>query len=164
MKRGFTLIELLLYVGIVAIMIGVIAATLNSLLEARVKNQTRAEVEQQGAQVMELMLQTARNATAINSPAAGSSSATLSLKQASSAADPTVFDLASGALRITEGTSEPLAITNDQVTVSSLTIENLSPPSTHGTVRITLLLNHINPSNRTEYNISEKFYGSATLH
>src|SRR3989338_405637 len=100
---GFTLVELLLYVSITAIILLATSGFLFMLLEARIKNQTIAEVEQQGLQVMQLITQTARNAEAVTSPAVGTSASSLTLDVVTVVSDPTVFDLASGVIRITEG-------------------------------------------------------------
>ncbi len=160
---GFTLVELLLYVSITAIILLATSGFLFMLLEARIKNQTIAEVEQQGLQVMQLITQTARNAEAVTSPAVGTSASSLTLDVVTVVSDPTVFDLASGVIRITEGAGSAVALTNSRVTASALTFQNLSRPSTPGTVRISFTLTHVNPTGRNEYNFSKTFYASATL-
>lgn len=67
-QKGFTLIELLLYVSIVGAIIFSIAGFLSLSMQSRVKNQTIAEVEQQGVQIMQSLTQTIRNASAISIP------------------------------------------------------------------------------------------------
>jgi len=162
-SNGFTLIELLLYVSIASVMMLVISIFLSTMLESRVKNQTIAEVEQQGSQVMQVIMQTARNAEAITSPAVGASASALTLDVVTVANDPTVFNLLSGAIRITEGAGSAVPLTNSRVTASALTFQNLSRASTPGTIRITFTLSHVNTSGRNEYNYSKTFYGSASL-
>src|SRR3990167_11517142 len=78
-NSGFTLIELLLYVAISSVMLLITSLFLQTLLQSRIKNQTIAEVEQQGLAVMQLITQAARNADSINSPATGASAVSLSL-------------------------------------------------------------------------------------
>lgn len=163
MKKGFTLVELLLYLGLSAIMILVIATFFQTMLSARAQNQVIAEVEQQGAQVIQRITQTIRNADNITSPAIGASAASLTLDMAPVGVDPTVFDLSSGVARVTEGAGSPVALTNTRVTVSGLTFQNLSRASTPGTVRVIFILTHVNPSSRQEYNYARTFYGSASL-
>jgi len=162
-QKGFTLIELLLYVSIVGAVILSISVFLSLLMQSRVKNQTIAEVEQQGIQVMQIITQTGRNAEAITSPAIGSSSVSLTLDVVTVAKDPTVFDLSGNAIRIKEGTGSAIALTNSRVTASNLTFKNLSRTGTPGTVRIQFTLTHINPSGRNEYDFSKTFYETATL-
>ncbi|MBI5222371.1 MAG: prepilin-type N-terminal cleavage/methylation domain-containing protein [Candidatus Magasanikbacteria bacterium] len=163
MKKGFTLVELLLYASITSVMLLVISVFLSTLLESRVKNQTIAEVEQQGTQVMQLITQTARNAEAITSPATGASASSLTLDVVTVASDPTIFDLSGGVIRIKEGAGTATALTNSRVTASALTFQNLSRTSTPGTIRIMFTLTYVNSSGRNEYTYAKTFYGSASL-
>ncbi len=160
---GFTLIELLLYISIASIIVFTTASLLRFTLESRVKNQTIAEVEQEGSQVMQLITQTTRNATAINSPTIGNSATSLSVTVVSGASSPTVFDLSTGAVRIKEGASATVNLTSSKVTVSNLNFQNLSIASTPNTIRVSFTLTYTNPSGRFEYSFSKKFYGSAGL-
>lgn len=162
-NRGFTLIELLLYVSIVGVLVLALSAFLFVLLEARVKNQTIAEVEQQGVAAMQIITQTARNTEAITAPIVGASGSSLTLDVITVASDPTVFDLSSGALRITEGAGSAVALTNSRIVASALTFQNLSRASTPGTVRIQFTLTAANPSGRQEYTFAKTFTSSATL-
>lgn len=160
---GFTLIELLLYVSITAVLLLSVSLFLFLLLESRVKNQTIAEVEQQGLQAMQIITQTARNAEAITSPAQGASASSITLDVITASSDPTIFDLFGSALRITEGAGSAVAFTNSRITASGLTFQNLSRTGTPGTVRIQFTLTHMNPEGRNEYNFTKTFIGSATL-
>ncbi|MDD5626512.1 MAG: type II secretion system protein [Patescibacteria group bacterium] len=162
-QRGFTLIELLLYVAVASAILLAISVFLSILLQSRIKNQTIAEVEQQGLQVMQLVTQTARNAEAITSPAQGASASSLTLDVISAASDPTIFDLASGAIRVKEGAGSATALTNSRVTASALTFQNLSRTDTPGTVRVQFTLAHTNPEGRNEYSFTKTFIGSASL-
>jgi len=141
-NKGFTLIELLLYVSIVGAMILSVSSFLPLLMESRVKNQTIAEVEQQGIQVMQIVTQAGRNANSIDFT--------------------TSFDLSQGVIIMNDG-SGPVALTNSRVVASNLAFQNLSRTDTPGTIRIQFTLTHINPSERNEYDFSKTFYGSATL-
>lgn len=161
--KGFTLIELLLYVAISSSILLVISTFLPTLLESRVKNQTIAEVEQQGIQVMQIITQTIRNADKIDSPTVGASASSLSLNTYVSNLNPTIFDLAAGVIQVSEGVVSPIALTNTRVTASALTFQNLSRVSTPGTLRISFTLTHVNSSGRNEYNFSKTFSSSATL-
>lgn len=162
-RSGFTLIELLLYMAISGVILLIISLFLQTLLESRIKNQTIAEVEQQGLQVMQLITQTVRNADTINSPVTGASAATFSINTYTAGNNPTVFDLSSGVIRIKEGAGAVVSLTNSRITVSALNFQNLSRASTPGTIRISFTLTHNNPAGRNEYNFSKTFYGSASL-
>ncbi len=161
--KGFTLIELLLYIAVSSAMLLVISVFLSILLESRVKNQTIAEVEQQGVQVMQIITQTLRNGATINSPGTGSGDVSLSVDTYTSSNNPTVFDISGGVIRIKEGGGAVIPLTNARITASALTFQNLSRASTPGTVRIQFSLTQINQSGRNEYNFTKTFIGSATL-
>jgi len=163
-KSGFTLIEFLLYFSIAAITIFVISIFLTTLLQFRTKNQTIAEVEQEGIQVMQIVTQTARNAKAINSPTSGNSAPSISLNMADTNKNPTLFDLFSDVIRITEGANQPIPLTSSgRIIASNLTFQNLSRPGTKGTIRIQFTLTYINNSSRNEFEYSKTFLGSATI-
>lgn len=162
-ELGFTLIELLLYIAIASIIVFTTASMLRFTLESRVKNQTIAEVEQEGIQVMQLITQTTRNATAINFPAIGNSGASLSLTVVDGASSPTVFDLSSGAVRIKEGANATTNLTSSKVTVSNLNFQNLSRANTPNIIRVSFTITYTNSSGRNEYDFTKTFYGSAGL-
>lgn len=162
-QSGFTLIELLLYVGIVGAMILTVAAILPVFMQSRIKNQTISEVEQQGTSVMQIITQTVRNAQTVTAPTIGNSASSATLDVVTAGADPTIFDLSGGALRITEGAGSPVALTNLHVTVSGLTFQNLSRTSTPGNLRIQFTITGVNPAGRNEYDFSKTFYGNASL-
>lgn len=162
-NKGFTLIELLLYLAIISLILLPISSFLSSFFEARVKNQTIMEVEEQGVSVMNIITQTIRNAEAINTPPVGSSAPSLSLNVVDAGLDPTLFDLSGSTLRVTEGAGSPVALTNTRVLASGLTFQNLSRPGTPGVIRIQFTLSRVNPEARYEYNFTKTFYGSATI-
>ena len=100
---GFTLVELLLYVAVSSIILFVLSGFLMIMLQARVKNQTISEVEQQGAVVMKQIMQTVQNATSIVSPSAGATSSALTLDVLDGFKTPTVFSSLGGSLQMSEG-------------------------------------------------------------
>lgn len=160
---GFTLLELLLYVSIAGIILGGVSVFLASLVQARIKNQTIAEVDQQGEQVLRLMTQTVRNADTINSPAQGGVGASLSVNTYTGALNPTVFDISGGFMRITEGAAAPIQLTNARVTVSNMSIQNLTRTGTPGSVRFMFTVSGVNTGGRQEYSYQKTFLGSASL-
>lgn len=161
--EGFTLIELLLHTSLLGIILLSVSILYSTLLTSRVKNQTIAEVDQQGTQIMQIVTRTIRNAEDVNSPSQGTSSSLLSVNVVDLAKDPTVFDIASGVFRITEGAGLSVALTNSNVTLSNVTFQNLTRTGTFGTVRIQFTITHINPEGRNEYDYNKTFYDTATL-
>src|SRR5688572_14415952 len=90
-QAGYTLIELLLYITILGSLLGGISMYFVSSTTARVKSQTIAEVDRQGALAMETILQTIRNADSITSPTAGNTGTSLTLAVPTGALSPTIF-------------------------------------------------------------------------
>lgn len=162
-QKGFTLVELMLYVAISASLLLAISLYVTFVLQSRIKNQTVAEVEQQGIHVMDMMTQAVRNGESITAPAQGNSGGSLVMDVISSSNDPTVFDVSSGVLQIKEGISSTIPLTNSRVSVSGLSVYNISHPSTPGAVRIQFTVSHINPSGRPEYDYAKTFYATAAL-
>jgi len=90
---GYTLIELLLYITIIGVLLIATSVYTGEILNARVKTESVSEVEQQGMFAMDYISQTVRNANGINAPAAGASSASLTLHVPTTSVDPTEFNL-----------------------------------------------------------------------
>lgn len=160
---GFTLLELLLYVSLVSIILLIISMFVSALLQSRVKNQTIAEVEQQGLFVMQTMTQTTRNALTVTAPATGTSAAAATLTVLDGTKSPTIFDLSGGVVRITEGAGTAVPVTSSRLTASALMFQNFSASGTPGTMRIQFTLTAVNPSGRSEFSYAKTFVGSATL-
>lgn len=162
-QKGFTLVELLLYIAISSVVLLSTSLFLSLLLGSNIKNQTIAEVEQQGMQTMSMIAQTIRNSENITSPTVGSSDTSLTLDVINVSNDPTVFDISSGSIQITEGAGSAVPLTNERVTASNISFENLSYTGTNGTIQIEFTLTYINSSGRNEYDFSKTFTSSASL-
>ncbi|MEI8103722.1 MAG: prepilin-type N-terminal cleavage/methylation domain-containing protein [Candidatus Moraniibacteriota bacterium] len=162
-KSGFTILELLLYVSIASIMFVAITVFIATLLESRVKNQTIAEVEQQGLFAAQMMTRIIRNADTLSTPTIGTTGTSATLTVIDGAKSPTVFDLSGGVIRIKEGAGSATALTNSRVTVSGLSFQNLSRAGTQGTLRIQYTVTSNNPSGRFEYQFQKTFITTATL-
>jgi Tfp pilus assembly protein PilW len=160
---GFTLVELLLYVAISGTVLLAAPVFLSSLFESRIKNQTMAEIDGQGLQIMQMITQTIRNASAINVPAISANATSLSLNTPISGNNPTVFDAGNGAIRIKEGAGAAIPLTNSRVIVSGLIFSNLSRAGTKGTIRIQFTLSSVNTTGRYENTYAKNFTGSATV-
>lgn len=157
-KKAFTLIELMLYISILAVILGAIGSLFWLSLQARVKNQTISEVEQQGEQVMDVILQTVRNADTIVSPTPGNSQATLTVQKSGVS---TVFALDTGKMTIVEGATAPVLLSTPKVEISDLTFTNMAEAGTNGIIRVQFTIQYTTTSTRSEYSYSKIFYGSA---
>jgi Tfp pilus assembly protein FimT len=163
-SKGFTLVEMLLYVSLCAVFLLALSNLLSFLLESRIRSQTVSEVNQQGFQIMTLITGTIRNGRSVQTPVMGATSSSLSVTVTNSLNSPTVFDVSSGTLRITEGSNSPIPLTNGRVTVSSPVFQNVSSASsTEKIVKISFTISSVNQSGKNEYSFSRVFDGSATL-
>jgi type II secretory pathway pseudopilin PulG len=115
-QAGYTLIELLLYVVLVGALLTSVTYFFGTVVDARVKNQTILEVNDQGMAIMDSMTQTIRNATSVTSPTIGTSAASLTLAVPTGVLSPTVFSSTGGASTIlgynTAGTSTDTSDSN----------------------------------------------------
>ena len=163
-QKGFTLVEMILYVAICSLFLLTLSTFLSYLLQARVRSQAIAEVNQQGTQVMYMMTETIRNGRTINTPSIGATSTTLSVTTGVPLLDPTVFSVGTGTVYITEGSRAAVALTNSRVIVSNFVLSNISSASsTDRIVRISFTLDYKTQSSKTEYSLTKGFTGSATL-
>lgn len=162
-QGGFTLIELLLYVAIVGSLLTSITFFFGMVVESRVKNQTIAEVNDQGVAAIDYISQTIRNATSITAPAAAGSGSSLTLVVPTGSLSPTVFNLNGTTLQVTEGTGSAVALTGANVQVTGLTFKNLTRSGTGGQVQVSFTLSRVNPSNRNEYDYQKTFMTSAEV-
>lgn len=162
MKNGFTLIELLLYVSIIGVVILGASSYLSLLQHQSVRTRVIRETEEQALSAMQAMTQVIRNATAIQSPAAGNSASSSSVSVSSPSLSPTVFSLQSGAIFMQEGTASAVPLTTNRIIISGLTFSNLSATAP-GTLRIQFTAAYNNPDGMPEYTYTKTSTASATL-
>lgn len=162
-RPGFTLVELLIYVAVFSVLVGGLATFVTSMQAARLRSQTVFEVQDQGENALRMMTQAVRNGTAITTPAVGANGATLSLTTPDGATSPTTFSLSNGVLQISEGAGGPIALTNNQVTISQLIVTNVSHPSTPGVVQIQFTVTSVKPASPGGSLYAKTYYGSAAI-
>jgi Tfp pilus assembly protein PilW len=131
--------------------------------DARLKNQTISEVNDQGTYAMGYITQTIRNATDATAPTIGASGTSLTLSVPTGSLSPTIFSLASGVLQVKEGTGAPIDLTSNDVQVTVLTVKNLSRSGTNGVIQISMTIARVNNSGRNEYDYQKTFTTSVAL-
>ncbi len=162
-QAGYTLIELLLYVAIVGVLLTATVGFFGLVADARVKNQTISEVNDQGTFAMDYLTQTIRNATSITAPALGASSSSLTLVVPTANLSPTIFNVLGATLQVQEGSGTAVALTNSKIQVTNFTVKNLSRSGTSGIVQISFTLNRVNTAGRNEYDYTQTFTTSAAI-
>jgi hypothetical protein len=160
-QDGYTLIELMLYVGIVGFLLGAAVAFFGVVGDARVKNQSVGELNDQGTFVMDYLTYALRNGTSITSPAVGGSSSQLTVVVPTGIQSPTVFSVVNGVLQMKEGAAPAVALTNSKVQVINFTVKNLTRSGTPGLAQVSVTLGRVNPTGRNEYSFERTFITSA---
>ncbi|HSX33340.1 MAG TPA: prepilin-type N-terminal cleavage/methylation domain-containing protein [Candidatus Saccharimonadales bacterium] len=160
-QRGFTLIELLLYVAIVGALLTSVITFFGVAADARVKDETIAEVNDQGTAAIDYIAQTIRNASSITSPIAGSNAASLTLN---TAAGSTLINLSGVVLQTREGVAgQTIPLTNTDMQITNLNFANLTRSGTQGMIKFTFKVAHTNPASRNEYDYQQTFASSAEV-
>jgi Tfp pilus assembly protein PilW len=162
-QTGYTLIELLLYVAIVGLLLTSVTSFFGIVADARVKNQSIAEVNDQAVSVMDYMTQTIRNASSVTAPTTGTSGSSLTLAVPTGSLNPTIFNLSGTTLQIKEGAGSTVALTSNDVQITSLTFKNLTRSGTNGVVQISFTMIRANSSGRNEYDYQKTFTNSAEV-
>ena len=163
--KGFTLVEMLLYIALSSSILLITVVFLAALLDVSVSNQVKSEINQQGAVAITVLSQTIRNAKGIVTPAPGATSSSISIATIKASTSPTIFDVATGTLRMKEGSSSPILLTSSRVIVSGLIFSNTSASSTDGgSVEFSFVLSNVSSSTRKEYQASSSFTGFAPFH
>lgn len=163
LSQGFTLIELLLYVALIGILLGAVTSFFITSVDARVRNQSTVEVNEQGNFALERIAHVIRNASAITTPATGTTSSGFTATVPTGSLSPTILSVAGGVLQLKEGSAAATAITNSNVRVTSLSVANLTRAGAPSILQITLTLARYNPANQAAYSYSRTFTTSVGL-
>lgn len=159
---GVSLIETLVYIAVVSIFMITVTSLFASISQIRNRNQVIDEVNQQGVQILQQMSQALKNTTVVNTPAIAATSTTLNLTTYTAAQNPTIFDLNTNKIRISEN-GVITVITSNRVNASNLSFRNLSSAGADGSIKISFTLSHVNPDNKGELSYSQNFYATVTV-
>jgi prepilin-type N-terminal cleavage/methylation domain-containing protein len=165
--RGFTLIEMILYIAIVSIFLGGVVQLAWNSIYGRVKAQVMEHVNYAARFVGKRMMYEIRNASAINSLSAGS----ICLASSDSTRNPTRIYVTGGTIRIGWGgggttcatTTNDVALTGTNVTVSSVFFTNLTSGTLTRHIQFIYTITSSAASGRQEYVASQSYEGSAEL-
>lgn len=163
-REGFTLIEILLYITITSMMVLAFSRFVPVILDTRAKSHTIREVDEQGTSIMENIANTTLQALSIDTPVRSTVSSTLILEMASSTINPTVFNLQEGTIYITEGSNDPVALSNTYVNISDLMFTNMSVGENDDSIKIEYSLQVEVPEQKgTLYQYEQLYRGSASI-
>lgn len=161
-KAGFTLLELLLYVAVSATVVGTVSFMSIQVLQARVRQQIIAEVNEQSNYVVHTVLDEIENAEAINSPV-NTTATSLSVNAPGASNDPTVYDLSGG--RITKTTpSGTVNLTSTRIVVTSLSFQDRAAVGQPGSITVTFTATYNGgTASIANYGYSQNFDGTTTV-
>lgn len=154
--RGFTIIEFIIYLAIVATTLVSATYFAFEFISTQRKSEAIQEVNRNLRLAITRLGIEMREASDVNTGAStfDSSAGVLSLASATVGANPTLFCVTSGTLRISQGdatcdATDP-ALTSSRVTVTDFTLNNLSTAGRTKAVRARLTLEYVNTSNLQE--------------
>jgi hypothetical protein len=108
--NAFSLVETLLYISIFSVVVFMMLSIYGVVMDSRVNARVVSEVTSEGSRIMQIITQTARNATLINSPTAGNNATTLSLNVVNVANNPTMFYMVGNDIVMKEGASSAIIL------------------------------------------------------
>ena len=148
---GFTLIELLIYAAVFSVSAVFLVNILTAVTQTQVRQTSINEVNRQISFVSDTVQRLVRQSSFVEN-AAGVASSTLTLRMASSSADPTLIYMnASGtAMYIQQGTSSPVLLTNDKVTIGNFSVTKFENSGSSAVVQINLTLNYNTTNNQAK--------------
>ncbi|MAZ40570.1 hypothetical protein CL654_00425 [bacterium] len=161
-KKGVTLIELLLYISIVGIIVGASIVLLITVQSSSTKNDSLVVVEEHGHNIIETITQAVRRADSVTGLVQGATSTTLTLVMSDSSINPTVFELASSTVQVTEGAGAITPLLPVEVQVTNLLFRNTTSTTSNAVIEIELSLLRVSSSTRNEFDYNEDFYGVAS--
>lgn len=128
-QKGFTLLEFVLYIGLLAIIVTAAVMFTLQFVIAQSKAQVYAQAARNAEFAMERIRIEVEEADAVNAGTTVyvSNPGTLSLANAVSGNNPTVFTVTNGQLTVQQGAGAAIALTEPGVNVTEFTITNLAP-------------------------------------
>lgn len=124
--KAFTLIEILIYSALIAMIISGSLIAVYQIIEGSNSIQNKIIIEQEANFLLSKIKWALSGATAINIPAIGLASSTLSINKANYSENPIIFDLNSNNIKIKQGTENPTILNNQNITINNLIFEHLA--------------------------------------
>lgn len=136
-RPGVTLIEMMIFIALVGVMAMTMLPMLFSATEARQRQDAIALVEQNGAQIIETIIQNVRRAERILDPPGGGTGFILALQMPLGEANPTIIARDSGAIVLVQGRAKR-TLSSDLVGVTHFAVDNTSVAEDRQSVAVTL--------------------------
>ena len=155
-KFAFTLIEILVYIGVFALVAGVLYSFIIWVYHSDIKTRAMREVLDNGQRAMETMIYEIREARSIYTPL--TTSTQLSLETTHYLPEGESFSyidffLCGAQICLKKETENPIPLTSDKVEVKELNFSQISATSSFPSVQINLKLVYKNPFEKPEYQV-----------
>lgn len=158
-KKAFTLTELVLYFAILGVIIAFVSTFAFQISSGRMKAINYLELQENGRFLLQRITQEIRNAQSVSFAEStfGTNPGKLVLVKSEVAKTPTIIEAIDNVLYIKQGATDYRALTSNEVKVESLIFNKFSAAKMPENIQTEIILQHINPSGRTE------FFASVTL-
>lgn len=158
------MLELIIYILVVSIILTAITMYAIDVIGAQTKAKSYQEVQYNARFAVRRIVNEIRRADDLND---GSSTfdthpGVLSIGNNDASKDPTVFDIASNRLRMTQG-GTPYFLSSDKVEITNLVFEDLSVANRTKNIKISLTVAHRNPEGREEFDAEFAITSTAVI-
>lgn len=172
-SKSFTLIEVLVYITVLAIIIVAIASFALWITSTNTKAKVMRETLNNAQRAMAIMTSEIREAKSIYLPTTTSTQLSLETGRYLPPGEETSFldfflcgsqlCFKKEPLSLAATSSEPIALTSEQLEVKNLEFTQVSTTSTIPSLQINLKIDYKNPANRLEYEASVNLTSTASL-
>lgn len=161
--KAFSLIETLLYITLFSVVVVMIVGVYGLVIDVKAKDRVTFEVTSEGSRIMQIITQSIRNATLINSPPAGSDAGVVSVNVFDINNNPTMFYLTGEDIVMKEGGLAEVILNSNRTKVTGLKFTNLSRAGTNGTIKVEFTIIAVSTNPKAPFQFSQSFESNATL-
>lgn len=154
-KKGVTLIETLIYLALSSVLLSVFVSFALNIKQIHVRQSIMGEVDANMRLALDTIGETIRTSVSVNiaSSTFNQDPGILSLNMPQNEKNPTVFKLNqdNGYLVIQEGTSTPVELTNQKISIKNFVFEKLPGSPKHTQIKMYATFSYSNTNNTNEY-------------
>lgn len=150
-RKGYTLVELLIFLAISAVALVSFVGILVVVVQLQVRQSSTGSVQQESAALLQQMQYYVQNSSLVNIPIDAAGTSTLSLRMASSSADPTIISLSNGTVYLQQGSATATPLTSSRVTISNLSFVRHANPPSKDTVSISFTTSYNAPTGTEQF-------------
>ncbi|XOU94295.1 MAG: PilW family protein [Candidatus Kerfeldbacteria bacterium] len=157
-QQGITMIETLVYLALVS---GILLAATSfawNIINNRTKAFSIQEVEQNGRFITQKIAGVIKEANAITFPLVGNTASNLDLEMNDGGTQTISINLNGDDLEWQEDAGPTVLLNSNQVRITSMDFVNMSSTNNRTqNIKLVMIIEHVNPAGRTEYEFTEDF-------